>query len=1185
VRRTSFLAAIALTLWAPANGLGDEPTTLILDKPETAGICAFRALWDHPVLTSADGVRVVHDGVIKDRGGTAPWNLKARDNGAKPAALAFDALRRSLLVRFPDAAERIAARLAEGYAIQRVELVLPFEDEELWPEGSMGSGVGPEGGYEYRANWGVDALYRKHRPTWHAVAWLLRKPWKADPAIGPTFNAHIHGAGYWKKYGAADPEEDRFPRQFGPTPVHYQKPEGRMDITAAVASPAFGKTLGQRLRTLADCGFLVRKWETYDHRYYTGCYEWATATGGRAILVETPKLVVTFTKGPGAAAAVQLPPAADVAALAQSLRQDARGGKPTAVMPSPAELEQLARRYALARPAWMPGWQWERVKKLLSFEKDKDLLNEPFWVQFVPEYLIGRRMGPRGKDQPARSRAEVAYEVWIDNMLAEQPRGWNGFEASRVLLPARVYGDALPGPARDVFEEYWTAWLMPDRPTAPPERHQDPECLDGSLVHPMLDQLRKVQATAQFSGGDSYFNRTGDWRGNKSFYRSGFNYTISTMNFNHTAAMGALLGGALIGSEYAMADGRHGIENYPLRLWCWYDGSTQESIDHYYLSVTLTAQKMIADFGPTHYDRMLGRSILLKTVDEIVGAYHPGLRRFVAGSSRTAPEHLLVTQDGVYHILHTLSKRGVLRDLDNPEVPGGMPVIGQELRPDHVARQTLQGPWAPEWTASVVDDKPLPWEMTCSFKKWGGHAAVPIMRRTWLGRHYGLYSADSQMGIIPILGHWRRSDGPAERMQDLGTMLLRYGINTTRMVNDAPGWIATYGVQTTLQHQGKMIVVASPHKWLDPKRNITSLQSTVALYNYQSPQPAWQIFLDGKPAGPLPLKAKTGQRITIRDGVSYLGLVPLPATDLGRSEEIALAEGDTQQFGNRTYKAALVIDNYNLKQAAPLPEKPDFQRIDRAYGGFVVEMADATEYPSFEAFQTHIAAAALQTRYETEQALLHVKYASGKDQMELGVYTTYEEDAPLDKCFAYRRVNGKWPYLAPGVDRETPAALQASTGQLEKNGARLLCEKGRMAYLQADTTSGTYGAFNPVPDPTWWCFTLPGGASIKADGRVSLMHVLVQTRENQVRIDYALRPGQKGKDLATGLVLEGFSAQPQIVLNGQKLEFPITTTIDGKRCYVVSLIGRAVDHGPAAIQTRLKAAMKALEESAKEGAE
>jgi len=1135
----------------------------VIDQAETAGISGFRAMWDTPVVTAPEGVRVVHDRVVKDRGGTAPWAPKFRDDGAKPGAIAFDALRRFLLVRFPDAAEKIAAKLNAGLAVEKVELVLPFKDEELWPEGSGGGGVGPEGGYEYRSNWGVDALYRKHRPTWHALAWALRKPWKADPKDGPTFNAYINGAGYWKKYGAADTTEDRFPKQFGPTPVHSEKPEGRMDVTPALTDEAFGKTLGERLRTVSDCGFLLRKWETYDHRYYTGCYEWATATGGRAIIIDTPKLVVTF-KSVEKTRDTEVPPT-----------MTARGGKPTAVMPSPEELDALAKRYAPRKPDWMPDWQWARVKQLLTLQGGEDTLAEPFWVQFTPRYLVERRFGSQRKVAEPRSRGQIAYEVWVDCLLATPPRGWHGFEASRALLPALVYKDALPGPARDTFEEYWTDWLMPDRPTAPPERHLDPTCLDGSLVHPMLDQLKKVQATAQFSGGDSYFNKTGDWRGNKSFYRSGFNYTISTMNFNHTAAMGALLGGAIVGSERAMADGRHGIEHYPLRLWCWLDGTTQESIDHYYLSITLTAQKMIADFGPTLFDRMLGKSILLKTVDELIGAYHPGLHRFIAGSCRTAPEHLLVTQDGVYHIVHSLSKQGVLRDLENKDVPGGMPVIGRELSPAHVGRQTLQGPWAPEWKSGLVDSKPLPWEMTCTFKKWGGHAKLPIMRRSYLGRHYGLYSSDAQMGIVPILGQWRRADKPVERMQEVGTMLVRYGLNTTRLVNDGPGWMATYGIQATLQHKGKMIVVASPKHWLDPKKSIKSLQSTIALYNYEMPKPSWQICVDGKPIGALPAKFKATQRITIQDGVSYIGIIPLPATDLGRTDEVVLSEGGEQEFDRHTFKAALVIDSYNMKSDTPLGEKPDFEKIDRAWGGYVVEMADATEFPSFAAFQKHVASAKLEARDEPGQALAHVKYASGSDTMELGVFTTYKDDEPLDKLFAYRRVNGAWPYLPEGVERDTPVAQQSTTGRIEKNGATLLCEKGRMAYLHADPASDTFAGYNPLPDPTLWSLALPGGIAVRADGKVGVAHVVVQPKAGNVTVDYAVRPGTEGAEMATALVLTGLKAAPTVVLNGQPLAEAARIEVDGGRAFVVPLKGKLSAEELAALPKRLAGASPA----------
>ena len=53
------------------------------------------------------------------------------------------------------------------------------------------------------------------------------------------------------------------------------------------------------------------------------------------------------------------------------------------------------------------------------------------------------------------------------------------------------------------------------------------------------------------------------------------------------------LGGALIGSDAAMADGRHALEKLLLRFWAFLDGSTQELLDPYYLSITLSAQKML----------------------------------------------------------------------------------------------------------------------------------------------------------------------------------------------------------------------------------------------------------------------------------------------------------------------------------------------------------------------------------------------------------------------------------------------------------------------------------------------------------------------------------------------------------------------------------------------------------------
>jgi hypothetical protein len=53
---------------------------------------------------------------------------------------------------------------------------------------------------------------------------------------------------------------------------------------------------------------------------------------------------------------------------------------------------------------------------------------------------------------------------------------------------------------------------------------------------------QRLRAPAEPDAID-YWKRNKDWRGRASFFRDGYNYAVSTQNFNHTAAMGALLGG------------------------------------------------------------------------------------------------------------------------------------------------------------------------------------------------------------------------------------------------------------------------------------------------------------------------------------------------------------------------------------------------------------------------------------------------------------------------------------------------------------------------------------------------------------------------------------------------------------------------------------------------------------------
>ena len=1181
------LALAAFLVVSSAIGSAAETVTLDIEQAETAGICGFRHLWDKPVITADDGLRRVMDKKITTRGGAAPWNPEAREDGTEPAALAFDAIHRSLLVRFPGAAKRIVEQARRGYRVKKAELILPFEDNELWPWGSQ-NWAPPHGGYVYRANWGVDKIYRNCRPTWHAVAWALREPWMADPELGPTFNAYINGAGFWSRFGAADKKSDRFPTRFGPTPVHHKHRTGRMDITGVLTSEDYGKSLAERLRRLTDCGFLVRKWETYDHRYFTGAYEWATATGGRAIIIDPPKLVVTLEKDAEAPDPGTLPPPADIEQLAEKLKQSDEGGHPTAVVPDREALKKLATEHATRRQPWMPKWQWQHVKQLLEIQYGQGVAEKPFWYQFVPGYIKGRYAnrleGPEDGWRFDGQDPEAIYKAWVDQLLGKQYRGWHGFEAARVLLPWFVYKDAMPAPVQDWFKNYWTAWLMPDRPTAPAGKRKDPNYVEGPLIHPMADDPRvggaedgnPKPAEGNF---DTYYEATGDWRGNKSFYRSGFNYTISTTNFNNTASMGALLGGAIIDSQRAIADGRHGQANFPLKLWTWYDGSTQEEIDDYYFAITVKAQKMVSDFGPAQVDRLLGRSQLLKSMTILADAYHPGLRRYLAGSARTATHYRLGTQEGLYSVLHTLSERGTLTDTgSDPDTPHGYESFGHELPPAEAARQASRSPFAPMWYGNVIDHKPLPYQMTAGYEQWGSHREHRLMRRTYLGKNYGLYSINAQWGFIPVTAHWRRTAETPEKSREIGTMFMRCGTNRTRMVPNAPGWIKTFGHQAALQHENKLVVSASPID-LRKHKKVNSVQSSVAFYNFEKPEPTWEIFVDGKNVDELPVQARAKQRITIRDGVSYIGVIPLPATEMGRDAEVMLRAGEIQKYYGGKYeaRAALVIDNHNYRQDRPLAKDTDWAALNQAYGGFVVEFGDRAQYGSFDAFQKHLEAASLTTSYSPGEKLHEITYESGDDRLEMGTYITWNGKEKLDKLFAYQRINGEDAYLPKGVERRSPFSVQTKTGKLTVGGAELRCDSGQLAVLQRDPESGTVAGYNPLAELNRFSLNTPGGIEVTADGQLGITFLTIKPDAGEIELDHGFIEGQsEDDDAASCLLVFGMDDAPSVVRNGRSVKQKLPRAeINGRRAYIVPLSDAAVPDVDD-LQNRYTQTMKAL---------
>jgi hypothetical protein len=328
---------------------------------------------------------------------------------------------------------------------------------------------------------------------------------------------------------------------------------------------------------------------------------------------------------------------------------------------------------------------------------------------------------------------------------------------------------------------------------------------------------------------------------------------------------------------------------------------------------------------------------------------------------------------------------------------------------------------------------------------------------------------------------------------------------------------------------------------------VSQLATVIGLWNFAD-KPDWEIFVDGRKVTAFPHQSTASQRILIRDGVTYLAILPIAPTDLGRDTEIEIGPGGKGKAPptNAVIGPALTISMFNLrKQAVPLSSL-DLEAItSRTYGAFVLELGDAEQHGSFDAFVRHIDGNTLDATWHADQNLLEVAYKSGKDLMEASFCSSFGQPTEThfaidpgqqEKAFPVRRLNGQWPYLPPGIDRDTTWAQQGTTGRLEKNGAVLESEAGRKAYLIADPLSGGVVAYNPLPDPQTWKLTTRDGASFFADGKLGLLRLEYRPWSHEVVIDHVPKPDQVGPAMAKRLSIAGLSAAPRIVLNGRSVE-------------------------------------------------
>ncbi len=1025
-------------------------------------------------------------------------------------ALFFDAVHRFLLLRFPGCAEAIAGKLAAGEEIISARLVLTWQDQE-W--------LRTDYGYVHRGY----RLKEMEPETWHARAWLLRRPWTADAEIGPTWDAHINGAGYWAAGGARDAEKDRWPEPLGEALLGKDNPTGSIDVTAALNRPGDGRGLGQRLRDLEACGFLIDKAELASPE----AGAWGLSTGNCRVFVADPKLVVTFRAAK--ATDVELPPSVDVPALARKLKATAGGGSPPVRVP--ANLQELARRIVDARPV-MPAWMQQRVREVRTVPIDERERED-----------IGYRL-PNAFDAGDRE----AYLKVAEDVLREPPGWFRGHSHLDYLVPLVEYDPMLTELLRYHLRKHFEArWLHPFRE----------------------DDLR---------------------------VRAGYLNGISTLNLMSQFRSEVALAGELLDRPEMVVRGNRNISHLN-RHMIWSEGAHQERGDTFYLGITLSTLKMLARYGGDPLARLRADLGVEKILFEENTNYHPGLRRRVSRIARRYRiDDLLMRQDVPRAVLHTLSKKGVLIETDKEEVHGIATVNFHACNPVRVA---LLAPWGPDWETHAIDDKPLPsWSVSTNHVRHRMHP--PVHETTYLGKHYGLSCMDADIGVEwPVLAVWKRTECDVEHLDDLGVLWPWPYVNG-KLVNQynqqEPTLLKGNCPQASLQHHNKMIHVVRPVERVFVgdalKQGIGSFSSRILAYLYADAKDR-ELWINDERITSFPATAKQGDVITLGDGVGYVGLIPLPATDLGRDVEVAI----------RFEYPRMELESFVLKTDSPLPDDDTtWAKLKDASAGWTIEMGDQTEYGSFHEFRAHMKAAKVTRRWDAAKKIVHVDYRSGGDRFELGVHCGHHRTDAADRyikpkdLLAHVRVNGRenpWPPI--DIDLDSPLGQLGTAARLEKGGALLETAEGQMALLKIEPVTGTYTAVNPFVDPTPLRLRTPEGAELKTDGPASMARIHFRPRENKLWIDYCIPPpeGDKAVEMlfaesrtthpwyqryfregvdvtkaheqsARRLLVTGIEDRPVVVLNGAPLAGPFEKVMaEGKTWFRIPIVAEESVHpGP-----------------------
>ncbi len=483
-------------------------------------------------------------------------------------------------------------------------------------------------------------------------------------------------------------------------------------------------------------------------------------------------------------------------------------------------------------------------------------------------------------------------------------------------------------------------------------------------------------------------------------------------NFPSMAALSTVLGGQLTHDRATINAGIRTLRTGQRLLER--RGFLSEYASPTYSAITLTCMAEIVELSDHEEARSIALGIEHRVWAEMAARFHPATS-FIAGPhSRAYMADMCAHPHNAHVVLYQAFGDGVFVNPLNaafPPAPGQALHGGDQMLAAHTAWQTTPTYHVPDPVLELAFEKPTP----CVVEGDTEHAAMH--RNVWRDRRqpvtpyaecpagsshlYTWIDRDAALGTSsrPFLDSYQHTAchlvyrrGAEPELPHVASLFTRYLMddpppNRHEHLNDA-------GRTLCIQHESTAMVLAWPKPaWQadadhqpDPVGvGVASLKLSLLLTCFYDQQP--EAWIDDQRCEGLGGRSEDPAPVFLADGPVYLAIQPLAIDDHGRDAAVQVS----------VVNGFLMIDLVNYRG----PKRSfSVEQLVSTRNGFVLDVARASDWPSFEAFRRGRADAHVTDRWSPPDAMRDVRVERDGLTLEMAV-------SPFSEGIKHRSINGR----------------------------------------------------------------------------------------------------------------------------------------------------------------------------------